>query len=409
MTDPGLRILYLATKPAFPPTDGGKLLMWNTLKQLAARGHRITLVAPDLGHVSPGAHDETARVCTPRLIHCRPGKLLPSFIRASIGRRPLSVVRHSHPALRLAVRQELARASFDVIHLEQVQSLFNLPTDVPLPPLVLRAQNVESHLWQMVARIRPRLAWIARAEARKMAALEAHAVRRVASMIALTPADGAALAGGAGPRARRVRVIPPSFPSALPCADKSLQGAPPIILMGGGWLPNRDSVEWFFDSLWSHVRAAVESAHVHVFGGTPVIGVPAASWHRSPTDSRELFCRGAVLLVPLRVASGIRMKILESWARGIPVIATREAVGGLGVTDGRQALLVRDGPELADAVAAIRRQPAIVERMTRAGRRQLVDRHGEDAVGSLLEEAYREAIAFADRSVEGSAASLRDR
>ena len=73
MSSSPLRILYVATKPAFPPSDGGRLLMWNTIVQLAARGHRITFVAPDLDLDHRESEDRLSRYCTAvHLVSARP-------------------------------------------------------------------------------------------------------------------------------------------------------------------------------------------------------------------------------------------------------------------------------------------------------------------------------------------------
>jgi hypothetical protein len=367
--------------------------MWNTLEGLAARGHAITFVAPKLDDISTDSLDRISRHCRPRLVSCRPGRLLPSLAKAQISRKPLSILRHHHPALEQTVEEELAQGSFDIIHVEQVQSFFNLPTGKSLPPVVLRAQNVESNLWRMVAGIRPRISWIARREARKMATAEAQAVREAAATIVLTRPDGEALAGGVGMRSARVALIPPPFPAVLPPSDHTLSGAPALFLLGGGWLPNRDSIRWFFGSIWNQVRQKNPGVTVHVFGDDPTPPpLPSIVRHPSPADSRELFCEGAILIVPLRVASGIRMKILEAWARGIPVVATPEAASGLDARNGDEVLLARDGPEFSEAIARLHCEPALRQHLVDCGREVLTTRHDSDHVAALLEETYRGAL-----------------
>jgi hypothetical protein len=375
----------------YPPTDGGKLLMWNTIRELASRGHRITFFAPDLGRDLSEVHQVVQHECTLHFVPCRSGRLIPSYVRAIATRQPLSVVRHSHPGLRRAVGAELTRRTYDVIHAEQVQSIENLPREMALPPLVLRAQNVESYLWRMVSRTWPRLAWIARDEARKMSAFEAGALRRVQSTIVLTQSDGEALAGAVGMRQHRIRVIPPPFPSDLPCPDDPLLGDPPIILLGGGWLPNKDSVGWFFDSIWNRIREVSPSAHIHVFGGPRVKGVTAASWHRSPAESCQLFRKRAILAVPLRIASGIRMKIIEAWARGTPVVATPQAVRGLEARHEHEVLLATDGEEFGAAVNRLHTDPELRLRIVDGGRRVLSTTLDPTHICDRLEATYRQA------------------
>lgn len=123
--------------------------------------------------------------------------------------------------------------------------------------------------------------------------------------------------------------------------------------------------------------------------------MPSIIRHRSPADSRDIFCEGAILVVPLRVASGIRMKILEAWARGIPVVATPEAASGLDARNGDEVLLAGNGAEFAEAIARLRDEPGLRQRLVALGRKILATRHCSDHVAGLLEETYRDAI---DRS-----------
>ena len=390
-----LRVLYVATKPAYPPIDGGRLLMWNTIVQLAARGHDITFVAPDLDLDHRESKDHLSRYCAAvHLVSARAGLLAPSLIGALLSAQPLSIIRHSHRAVRTCVANALVRETYDVIHAEQIHALANLPRSGPLPPVVLRVQNVESQLWRMVARIKPRLAWLARREARYMAAHEARAVARTTTTIALTDHDGCILGGALGMAARRIRIIPPPFPSPLSMTEEPLEGDPAIVLVAGGWLPNRDSTRWFFASIWDEIKHLMPGAQIHVFGGKTPNTAAAVNWERAPSDSITLFRRGTILVVPLRVASGIRMKILEAWARRVPVVATPEAVSGLDGTDGRDFLLARDGSEFAAAIQRLHHEPNLRKKLVDAGRSALMARHEPGLVASMLEAAYVEAAAL---------------
>ena len=223
-----------------------------------------------------------------------------------------------------------------------------------------------------------------------MAAAEARAVRMASATVALTRRDGEALAGARGLRANGIHVIPPPFPADLPAGSEELPGTPPLLLLGGGWHPNRDSISWFFDSIWSEVLRKNPKAHAHVFGCDKRPSMPATSWHPAPSDSRQLFGKGAILVVPLRIASGIRMKIIESWSRGVPVVATPEAVRGLEADDGRELLLARNGREFGAAIRNLREDPGLQQRLIEAGRQAVATRHDPARVGTLLEEVYRE-------------------
>lgn len=402
-----MRILAVATKAPWPAIDGGRLLLHLTIEALAAAGHEVDLVAP----VDPGGFDLDAvraalsGVCRPHLVPARPRGRLAALARARLSRAPLSVARHSVPAVAREVAR-LARAEpFDLVHAEQLQAV---PQALAAGlPLVLRAQNVESDLWGAASRRRGGLAgWLLAAEARRLAAAEGAAVRRAAATVALTAADAARLgelaarSGGAGPA---VHVVAAPFPSRLPPGETALFGDPPVVLLGSaGWLPNADSARWFASQVWPEVRRELPGAVLHLFGVAPTdapwFGDPPSSGssdggivaHPAPAESAEAFPPRAILAVPLRIASGVRMKILEAWARGVPVVATPEAVAGLEAVHGREVLVGQDGAELAAAIARLHREPALARALVEAGRRTLAARHAPAAVAAALADVYAE-------------------
>lgn len=379
-----LSILVVATKPPWPPVDGGRLLLWLTLKALASAGHRVTLVAPASGKGLRERERALAEVCTPRLVETGPRWRL----RALVGTAPFTVARHSLPAVRREVERLLAEERFDVIHAEQLQALPQ--TVAGAAPVVLRAQNVESDLWQLAA-ARSRgiyyRAWLAR-EARRLARWEGEAVGKVAAVLALTERDAErlrTLAAGAG----RVEVVPAPFPRELP-AGPPLSGRPAVVLMGsGGWLPNEESVRWFADSVWPRVAARLPEAVLHLFGGPRGSGEGIVS-HPPPAASADAFARGSVLVVPLRIASGVRMKVLEAWARGVAVVGTPEGLAGLVAEPGQGALIAGDAPGFAAALARLAEEPGLAAALADAGRRILAERHRPEAVAARLAAVYAE-------------------
>lgn len=389
----GLRILYVATKPAYPPQDGGRLLIWNTLNELSKMGHRITYVAPDLGTDTAVSRQKLSTVCEQVcLVPARPSGMASSAVSAMLTRSPLSVVRHTHRAVQNVVAEELGRQPFDVVHAEQIQAFCNLERFDRHPPVVLRAQNVESQLWRMVSFRKPLMSWIARDEARKMARFEARAIRTASATIVLTQTDAETLAGGVGAPARRISVIRPPFPATLPRFEEPLPGDPPVVLLAGGWLPNRDSVTWFLQGVWPEVLVSNPGAHLHIFGENQKTSGHACTHHSSPLDSTRLFRPHSVLVVPLRIASGIRMKILEAWARGVPVVATPTGVRGLEDVGKDAYLLARDGPGFGAAIKRLRNSRKVARGLVDAGRTTLAEHFNPRRAAEDLTAVYRDAV-----------------
>ena len=385
-----MRILWVATKPPWPPVDGGRLAAARTLRALAAGGHEITLVAPASRRAAAAA-DATGRAWVePRWVICRRRPLVFDLVRRALGRRPLTIVRHARRAVAAEVDRQLAGEPFAIVHAEQVQAMAQTGAAARHGvPVVLRAQNVESELWTALAVFRGPLARrLLRLEARRLAACEGAAVRRAAATVALTTPDAerlTALAGGA-----IVHAVPVPFPASFP-AGPSLPGRPAVVLFGSrGWAPNRDQERWFRSAAWPAVHAAAPEAILHVFGGESAAG-PGVEAHPAPADSVDAFPAGGILVVPLRVAAGLRMKILEAWSRGLPVVATPQAAAGLEATAGRELLLAATPGEFAAAIVRLRDDPALATDLVAAGRALLVERHDPVEVTVQLETVYRRA------------------
>ena len=300
------------------------------------------------------------------------------------------MARHSVAEVRREVARRLVVQRFDVVHAEQLQALPQTAPAVALGiPVFLREQNVESDLWAATARSRS--GWRGRAlalEARRLARWEAAAVRRAGSVLALTNEDAKRLlelSGGVG----SVRVVRAPFPE-LSAAGPPLPGEPAVVLLGSrGWLPNEDAVDWFLRQVWPAVAAQIPGAMLHLFAGGPGRGVPGRiALHPAPRDSAGAFAPGSILAVPLRIASGVRMKVLEAWARGVPVVATPEALSGLAAVDGREVLSAAGVSQFVQAISRLHRESGLADRLVAEGRRALRERHDPARVAADLIAAY---------------------
>jgi len=401
-----VRLLVVATKAPWPPVDGGRLLLLRTLEGLAAAGVRATLVAP----LDPRRHalDSVAAAltawCEPQLVLARPAGAASTLLRSAGHRQPLTISRHTLPAVRHRVEGLLAARRFDVVHAEQLQALPQAlaPARAGHRPVVLRAQNVESALWA-AAPGRP-LAL----EARRLAAWEGRAVAGVDATAALTAIDAAALrrlaAAAGSPRARVVEV-PAPFAAELPPGPRGLPGKPAVAVLGSlGWRPNEDAVAWFTGEIWPAVRSALPAAELHVFGvARGAAAEPGArrddergiAWHAAPADSAAAFACGSIHVVPLRFGSGVRMKVLEAWARGVPVVATPEGAAGLEAADGVELLVARDAAGFAAACRRLCEEPGLAAALAAGGRAALRRRHDPATVARRLLDLYAEVQAAA--------------
>lgn len=377
-----MRILIVATKPPWPPRDGGRLVLATTVDGLVAAGHDVALVAPADVDERP---DAPPLALVERVRVARRGWLSSAFGAFSSG-RALTVERHAHDAVSAAVAAAIARFKPDVVHAEQLQAIANAgPALARRVPLLLRMQNVESSLWHQTAQARRLWRWLA-FEARRLRRDET-AASASAHVVTLTRRDAAALREIGG---RDVVAVPPAFPAELP-AGARVAGAPAVAVAGSaGWWPNRQGTRWLLDEVMPLFARTCPGGRVHVYGGERVARA-GVDWHAAPDDARDAFPAGAIAAVPLLIGSGIRMRILEAWARGLPVVATSVAAAGLDVASGRE-LIVADTPAaFAQAIADLAADATLATRLADAGRAYLARHHDPAAQTRALVAQYASA------------------
>ena len=94
----------------------------------------------------------------------------------------------------------------------------------------------------------------------------------------------------------------------------------------------------------------------------------------------------------MRIASGVRIKILEAWARGVPVVATPAALAGLDTAAGSEALAAEDAAEFAAAFARLYGEPGLRERLVEAGQRARRERHDPARIAKKLLAEYQAVL-----------------
>ena len=390
-----MTILWVSTKPPLPPTDGGRLLAHLSIQALRARQHRVMVVAPSTEDSNRDVQKAAIADGETQLIPVKSRSHTRTLVASLMRTVPFTIARHSHDAVQRAVGRVLAAESIDVVHAEQLQAVPQVESALANGiPVVLREQNVEAVLWDGLARA---VSWsrpFASLEARRVRAFEGRTIDALAATIAVTQEDADALRGLT--RApERIHIVPPLFPAELPAASHALTGDPAVVVMGSqGWLPNEDGARWFVRTVWPVVARSLSGAALHLFGlAQSGAHGPRVTWHPPPRESADAFAPGAILAVPQRIGSGVRMKILEAWARGIPVVSTRPGVAGLEVHEDRNVMLADTPETFARAFTRLHAEPDLMQTLVTGGRATLRAHHDPTMIARRLEAVYASVLA----------------
>ncbi len=371
-----MRILVILPRIPYPPRDGGAIVMFETVRELTKAGHDVDVFVLNTSrHRQPP--DVVADICS-RVVSVdidteitAPGALknlfMPRRVSSDGGAIPLSYWLErfvSDAALGRLFDLLDERGPYDVI---QCESLFTAWYGLAIrragrswsdTPVVLRAHNVEHRIMERLAGER-RLSVMERRYRRHLAErtkrFEMEVVRALSGVAAISPDDAAwfrAVAPGTA-----VDVVMPGI--MMPSDDIldaiAVEPCTLCILSSMEWAPNVEGAIWFIERVMPSIVERLPGAVLHVAGRNPGTGILALHDGRhvivhGEIDDALVFRRSkAVSVVPLFSGSGVRIKIIESMAAGVPLVTTSVGAEGLPVVNGEQVVIADDERAFADA------------------------------------------------------------
>ena len=383
-----MRVLCVATKSPWPAIGGGRVDLRGLVDALAMAGAEPRVVAPTVGSEPP-----QLPAVDVRSVPARP-RTWPWSLLAIVRSGSAVMARYEMKTLAAAVTEELDRFRPAVLHLQQAQLGWLLPAVRGRVATVLRQENVESDLIARLATISwwPLRAFLAR-EARALARAESAACRSAHVVAAISDSDSTRLRELA-PEAI-VRVVPAARP-LMPAGDcERLSGDPPLLCLGSfDWRPNRDGAEWLLREVWPRLRLCLPDAVLHLAGpGSDTLGRGLASIvrHGIVAAARRMYDPRSIALIPLRIGSGVRMRLLEAWAAGVPAVTTPAGSAGLGTDRPVGALVAASAEAFAAEVARLATDSGLRQQLVASGR-QTLDEHHPSRIAAAARACYEEAI-----------------
>lgn len=162
--------------------------------------------------------------------------------------------------------------------------------------------------------------------------------------------------------ASRISVIPTGVDLAKYRYDPALRPVGPLIIFTGSmdWEPNIDGVEFFCRDIWPKVLGQVPKARFRIVGRDPDYRVkklasPSVEVTGTVPSVIDHLREAAVLVVPLRIGGGTRIKIYEGMAMGKATVSTSVGAEGLDVRSGHDLLLADEPNQFAECIVTILR------------------------------------------------------
>lgn len=412
-----MRILFLTSQSPYPPIQGGALRSW-ALLQAAAQRHEVHLLS-----FGDGITDETEQALG---AHCAsvswaqaPRRTAGTRLRQLLlSGKPDMAFRMGSRAFAALLRERVEALRPDIVQAESIElahyGLLAVAAGGRSTRLVFDDLNAEYALQRSACLLdlrRPSRwprALYSFVQWRRLVDYEAHVCSAAHLCLVVSEEDRRALCPIA-PDAQ-VEVVPNAIDTTAYASwtGTTIERQGTLLLFTGklDYRPNIDALEWFCGAVLPLVTARAADAQLLVVGrdaGPPVhrLASPAVRILGFVPDVRPYLASANVYVVPMRMGSGVRFKVLEAWAMGTAVVATPLGAAGLEAVDGRHLLLAGSAREFSSAILALIADSALRARLAADGQELVRTRYDTRVVAPRLLRLY-DRLVYADASLAGA-------
>lgn len=395
MTRP--RLLFCCQTLPFPPDGGVAIRSFNTLRLLSQR-YDVTALFFYRRGVVRSVEASTLGLEAFGKVQAFPiaqefsrARFIWDHLRSVVSRKVYTRFVHESETFRRALRDELQRQEFDVVHFDSLDLATYIPEVNDIPTVVVH-HNVESAL------LRRRATLAKQGLVKKYLTLQSRLMQReevewcpkAQLNVVVSPDDERQLTNIA-PGIRTLLVpngVDIDYFTPVGTSDRG------IVFVGGTtWFPNKDALEYFAGEILPKLgdpkllggvhwvgRAKPEEVELGARDGIALTGYV--------DDVRPYVNRAACYVVPIRVGGGTRLKILDAWAMGKAVVSTTVGCEGLDATDGWNIIIRDDPAEFAAAVKEILNDEELRRRLGANARATAERNYSWNVIGERMIRAY---------------------
>ncbi|MGE3513169.1 MAG: glycosyltransferase family 4 protein [Vicinamibacterales bacterium] len=389
-----MRILFLTETVPYPLDSGGRIKTYYTLQALSSV-HEVHCHAFIRETAQAVAQEPLQRVAASLTLHLVPrsvGREMLFAVKSLLTGAPYTVVRHFDPSVMRTLEAATREKRFDAVYCDHL-SMMTYGLRLALP-ILHDAHNVEHEIVRRFAgtarglrRIAAELEW------RYVRRYEGRVYSRCSLIYAVSEVDARQIRAMGGP-APRIAVVPIAVDAQSPVPATPWRNGPEVLFVGAlNWPPNRDAVQYLINEIWPLVLSRMPSARLTVVGrGALDSTSPNVTFTGWVEDVAPYFAAARVLAVPIRSGSGLRVKILESLARGVPVVATSVGMEGIAARSGEHLIVADDSQSFADGLVRTLQDDGLVRQLSIEGRCLAAERYDRSVIARQLLDTLRDVM-----------------
>ena len=396
-----MKILMVASYLPYPLYSGGEIRLYNLIKNLSER-NEIVLICEKRDYHTREDIEGVEKICKKVITVTRKKQWsIKNILKTGFSTNPFLVTGHTSEEMRQAIRDELVRENFDLIHVETFYVYQNLPK-VSIP-VVLTEHNVEYLVYKKYADLaNPILKPLLYIDVAKLKIKEEEVWRRVDKLVAVSNLERKIM------KLKDIEVVPNGVDTQnfkfrnFQDSEKEKR----ILYIGNyKWMQNKDAVEFILNEIWPAVLEKLQASNRKINLKLWIVGknMPRSFKNlihdknvildeNNKDGTYEIFNKSDILLAPFRIAGGTSYKILEAMATGVAVVTTHLGTEGLEAKPNVQVLVSEEAEGLVNQVFDLLTDPSLYKRLTLNARKFVQENYDWKEITKKLEEVYMSAF-----------------
>jgi len=400
----GMKVLWLGHNLGYPPKGGALQRNYNLIREVS-RKYELHFLGFDQADTRP--EDVTPRECVDALSHfCASVDWVPLAsggfgrtrsalaLKGLMSGEPYDFLWLRSPEMKSKIESTVRNVMPDVVHFDALGLAQYLPL-IGSAATVLTHHDVESAKIRLRAlkTSNPLLRAYFNFEADKLAAFERKWCLQFGVNAVVSDEEGRELLIACP--GVRVRVVPNGVDTKYFAPRPDPSNCKILFCGSMDMHPNQEAIRYFLDKVWPRLLTQCPDAELCVVGRRPPDWLrQVGETDRRVTitgfvdDVRPYFQKASLCICPILSGGGTRLKILDSLAMGVPVVATKFAASGLLLEHDKHLLLADTEEQFAEHTRRLLEDPSLRSRLVSAGAERVDQLYSWTVVGQSLLDCY---------------------
>ncbi|HOJ17068.1 MAG TPA: glycosyltransferase family 4 protein [Ignavibacteriaceae bacterium] len=354
-----MKILQISPHLGVPPNTGANISVFGITKYLSLLGHEIDFVSYRKNFNLESTLKDLRPYCDPTILDIQTGNNVISAIFNVFSHVPYNVSKYINRDLREFIIKYFKNNKPDIIHIDHLHMAWIVDDirELTNAPIVLREHNVETNIMKRFSEKESNilLRWYSARQAKKLENYEVKYCRKFNKCIMITSVDEQQI------RQLDSRIDTTTIEAGI---DEHLlnyrkkEVIPKSLFHIGSldWYPNKDGLEWFLNSVMPSLSEQIPEIKLFIYGS----GAEKLKIDSKVKDNIEIcgfvsnlaqnILNKELMIVPLRIGSGIRLKILEMLAMGCNILTTEIGKEGINAENKKHLLIGNSAEEFKSII-----------------------------------------------------------